>query len=99
MLDPFCHDTLHIKSNTLFISFKKISNLQVTFTVHELGRIRGSVNTSIGNNEGSVMITAETPNILGRGERINAQYSYGTKSNHINISAIKPFFDSRHQKV
>ncbi|XP_043476493.1 sorting and assembly machinery component 50 homolog [Leptopilina heterotoma] len=73
--------------------------IEVTFTIKELGRIRGSVNTSVGNNEGSVTITTETPNMFGRGERINAQYSYGTKSNQINISAIKPFFDSRHQKV
>lgn len=57
------------------------------------------MNTSVGTNEGSVTITTETPNMFGRGERINAQYSYGTKSNQINISAIKPFFDSRHQKV
>lgn len=74
--------------------------VEVTFTVRELRRIKGSITTAVGNNEGSVTISTEAPNILGRGERLNAEYSYGTKnSNHINVSAIKPFFDSRHQKV
>lgn len=54
----------------------------------------------VGNNEGSLIIGARAPNIFGRGERLQMEYSYGNKnSTNINISAVKPFVDSRLHKV
>lgn len=74
--------------------------VEVTFNVRELKWLSGGVNTMVGNNEGSVLIQAETPNILGRGERLKMDYSYGSKSSsNINISAVKPFVDNWLHKV
>ena len=51
----------------------------------------GSVNTMVGNNEGSLMTGVKLPNILGRGEKLQADYTYGTKkSSNFNISFLKP---------
>ena len=51
----------------------------------------GSVNTMVGNNEGSLMTGVKFPNLLGRGEKLQAEYTYGTrKSSNYNISLLKP---------
>lgn len=72
----------------------------MTFTVKEMKRIMGGINTMVGNNEGSLIIGARAPNIFGRGERLQMEYSYGNKnSTNINISAVKPFVDSWLHKV
>ncbi|OXU26423.1 hypothetical protein TSAR_013800, partial [Trichomalopsis sarcophagae] len=74
--------------------------VEVTFTVHELKRIMGNINTMVGNNEASLLIGAKTPNLFGRGEKLQVDYSYGHKnSSNINIAAIKPFFTGRLSKV
>lgn len=74
--------------------------VEVTFNVRELKWLSGGVNTMVGNNEGSLLIQAETPNIFGRGERLKMDYSYGSKSSsNINISAVKPFVDNWLHKV
>lgn len=58
-------------------------------------RLLGGINTMVGNNEGSVAVEAKAPNLFGRGERLQMEYSYGTKSStNINVSAVKPFVDS-----
>lgn len=63
----------------------------VTFNVEELRRVVGSVNTMVGNNEGSLMTGLKLPNLAGRGERLQADYTYGTKkSSSFNISILKP---------
>lgn len=63
----------------------------VTFQVKEVKRVAGSVNTMVGNNEGSLMTGVKFPNLLGRGERLQADYTYGTKkSSTFNISLLKP---------
>lgn len=68
---------------------------QVTFTVREMRRLIGGINTMVGNNDGSVIIGAKAPNLFGRGERLQMEYSHSTKSStNINVSAIKPFVDS-----
>jgi len=65
----------------------------VTFNVEENKRIVGSVNTMVGNNEGSLMTGVKLPNVLGRGEKLQADYTYGTKkSSSFNISLQKPIF-------
>lgn len=54
-------------------------------------RYTGSVNTMVGNNEGSLMTGVKFPNLLGRGEKLQAEYTYGTrKSSSFNISMLKP---------
>ncbi|XP_031841540.1 sorting and assembly machinery component 50 homolog B isoform X2 [Nomia melanderi] len=69
--------------------------VEVTFTVHEMRRLVGGINTMVGNNEGSVIIGAKAPNLFGRGERLQMEYSHGTKSStNINVSAVKPLVDS-----
>lgn len=68
--------------------------VEVTFTVREMSRLMGSINTMVGNNEGSVLVSAKAPNILGRGEKVQVEYSYGNKSSsNINISTIKPLIN------
>ncbi|KAK0085898.1 hypothetical protein PV326_005755 [Microctonus aethiopoides] len=74
--------------------------VEVTFNVREMSRLSGGINTMVGNNEGSLLIQAKAPNIFGRGERLQMEYSYGSKSTtNINISAIKPFVDNWLHKV
>merc|ERR1719499_149761 len=63
----------------------------VTYQVQEVKKVTGSVNTMVGNNEGSLMTGIKFPNLLGRGERLQADYTYGTKkSSTFNISLLKP---------
>jgi len=65
----------------------------VTYNVEETKRIVGSVNTMVGNNEGSLMTGVKLPNLLGRGENLQADYTYGTKkSSSFNICLQKPLF-------
>lgn len=60
-----------------------------------MNRLSGGINTMVGNNEGSLLIQTRAPNIFGRGERLQMEYSYGSSSTtNINISAIKPFVDN-----
>jgi len=63
----------------------------VTFQVQEVKRVAGSVNTMVGNNEGSLMTGIKLPNLFGRGEKLQADYTYGTrKSSTFNIGLLKP---------
>jgi len=64
---------------------------QVTYKVEEPKKVQGSVNTMVGSNEGSLMTGVKLPNLLGRGERLQADYTYGTKkSSNFNLSLLKP---------
>jgi len=63
----------------------------VTYEVDEVRRYTGSVNTMVGNNEGSLNTGIKFPNIFGRGEKLQADYTYGTKkSSSFNVSFLKP---------
>jgi len=65
--------------------------LEVTFKVEELRRLMGSVNTLIGNNEGSLVLGAKLPNVLGRAEKVQLEYTHGTKrSSGFNLNFSKP---------
>ncbi|KOC60825.1 Sorting and assembly machinery component 50 like protein, partial [Habropoda laboriosa] len=69
--------------------------VEVTFIVREMRRLTGGISTMVGNNEGSVIVQAKAPNLFGRGERVQMEYSYGSKSStNISIAAIKPFLHS-----
>jgi len=74
------------------------TDYEVTFRVKELKRMAGAVNTMMGNQEGSVMVGLNSPNVLGRGEKFQVDYSYGTrKSNQFNIILSKPLHDLKTQ--
>ncbi|XP_049767186.1 sorting and assembly machinery component 50 homolog B [Schistocerca cancellata] len=65
--------------------------LEVTFHVRELKRLMGGVNTMVGNNEGSLVVGLRAPNLLGRGEKVNFEYRYGSKrTTGIDIAFSKP---------
>lgn len=58
-------------------------------------RLTGEISTMVGNNEGSVVVQAKAPNLFGRGERLQMEYSYGSKSStNIRVSVVKPFVNS-----
>jgi len=65
---------------------------EVTFTVREMKQIAGGVHTMVGtNNEGLLVASAKAPNILGRGEKIQGEFSYGNKqTRNFNIAFSKP---------
>lgn len=66
--------------------------MEVTFSVKELKRVVGGITTQVGNNEGALIVGLRAPNMFGRGERIQVEYSYGSsKSDNFNIAFIKPF--------
>lgn len=47
----------------------------------------------VGNNEGSLVISLRAPNMFGRGERVQAEYSYGScRTNNLRLSYIHPFW-------
>lgn len=60
----------------------------------------GGVSTMVGSNEGSLQVSVKAPNIFGRGERVQMEYSHSSRhTKNINISAVKPFVDSWLNKV
>ncbi|XP_075209779.1 sorting and assembly machinery component 50 homolog [Lycorma delicatula] len=67
---------------------------EVTYFVRELNRLKGGVNTMVGgDNEGSLVISAQGPNLFGGAERLHAEYSYGSRrSRTFNVGFYKPFF-------
>jgi len=68
--------------------------------VREMRRLVGGISTMVGNNEGSLIIGARAPNLFGRAERVQMEYSHGNKSSiNFNVSAIKPFPQSLYNAV
>ncbi|XP_025829275.1 sorting and assembly machinery component 50 homolog B-like [Agrilus planipennis] len=65
--------------------------LEITFQVKELRRVVGGVSTHVGNNEGSLVVGLKAPNLFGRGERFQVEYSHGSQGTHnFNVAFIKP---------
>ncbi|XP_060808973.1 sorting and assembly machinery component 50 homolog [Amyelois transitella] len=66
--------------------------LEVTFQVKELSRVVGGVNTTVSENEGNLVLGVKMPNVLGRGERLQAEYSMGYRSSsNFSVAATKPY--------
>lgn len=66
--------------------------LEVTFNVKEHKRLTGGVSTQVGNNEGALLVGLRAPNLFGRGERVQVEYSHGSKrTSNFNLAFIKPF--------
>ncbi|KAJ8956337.1 hypothetical protein NQ318_015075 [Aromia moschata] len=52
----------------------------------------GGVTTHVGNNEGALLVGMRAPNLFGRGERVQMEYSHGSKkTSNFNVAFIKPF--------
>lgn len=70
--------------------------LEVTFHVRELRRVVGGINTTVGNNEGALVLGMKCPNVLGRGERVQTELTFGHKrSNNCSLQLLKPLVGSR----
>lgn len=70
--------------------------LEITFNVQEYKRLTGGVSTHVGNNEGGLLVGLRAPNLFGRGEKIQTEYSHGSKnSTNFMVSLIKPFKGKR----
>lgn len=84
------------KNIAVFIDTSKGTNattdgLEVTFDVKEYKRVTGGVSTHVGNNEGALAVNVKAPNIFGRGERVQMEYSHGSKkTTNFNLAFIKP---------
>ncbi|XP_028034929.1 sorting and assembly machinery component 50 homolog A [Bombyx mandarina] len=66
--------------------------LEVTFQVKELSRVIGGINTTVSENEGNLVLGVKMPNIAGRGEKLQAEYSMGYRStSNFNVTATKPY--------
>ncbi|KAK6191273.1 hypothetical protein SNE40_003004 [Patella caerulea] len=64
---------------------------EVLFEVRESRPVTGGINTLIGNNDASLLFGIKFPNIYGRGERLQADYTHGTKQvRGYNVSFTKP---------
>lgn len=66
--------------------------IEVTFEVRETNLLGAKVNTSVGNNEGSVATGGVLRNVFGRGEEASCEYSHGTKrTSSFHTTFTKPF--------
>ncbi|XP_019869907.1 sorting and assembly machinery component 50 homolog [Aethina tumida] len=85
------------KNISVFIDTSKGQNatpdgLEITFNVKELKRLTGGISTQVGNNEGALLVGMKAPNLFGRGERIQVEYSHGSKkTSNFNVGFVKPF--------
>ncbi|XP_015907434.2 sorting and assembly machinery component 50 homolog A [Parasteatoda tepidariorum] len=66
---------------------------EVTFDLKEKRSFRGGgdVVFETGSNEPNLMFKILSPNMLGRGESLSAQFNYGKKNLGFNIENTKPF--------
>lgn len=62
-------------------SSKKLYDIIID--VEELNSIGGGIHSSFGNNEGSLSSSVYFPNMFGAGEKLSAEYTYGTR-NHVD---------------
>lgn len=69
------------------------NGLEVTFNVRERPRVDGHINVLAGNNDGSLLLSLQTPNMFGRGECLAAEYQYGKKTIGFNVTNSKPFLN------
>lgn len=69
---------------------------EVTIIGRESSRISGTIGTELNQNEGTLSGDVYTPNLFGRGEKINVHGSYGfSNTTDINIKLSKPFYHTR----
>ncbi|EEB19878.1 sorting and assembly machinery sam50 protein, putative [Pediculus humanus corporis] len=86
-----CFQNIGIFIDTSTGAEATLDGLEVTFFVKELKRMIGGANTMVGNNEGSLVVSLRAPNMFGRGEKLQAEYSYGSRrTNNLSLSFVKP---------
>ncbi|KAG1683549.1 Sorting and assembly machinery component 50 [Nymphon striatum] len=69
---------------------------EVTFHLLEMKRLGGGVNTTIGNNSGSLTANANLTNLFGRGEKLQLEYLRGTQQTmNCNLTFLKPIIGNR----
>ncbi|KAK3920234.1 Sorting and assembly machinery component 50-like protein [Frankliniella fusca] len=87
-----CFNNVRIYIDTSSGKTATPDGLEVTFHVSEMRRLTGAINTLFGsNNEGSVALSMRLPNLMGRGERIQAECSYGNRrTSNYNFGFVKP---------
>jgi len=74
--------------------------IEVTFEVRELNLLGAKVNTSVGNNEGTVSTGGMLKNIFGRGEELTCEYSHGTKkTSSFFTTFVKPFHNEANTSI
>ncbi|XP_064600502.1 sorting and assembly machinery component 50 homolog [Liolophura sinensis] len=69
----------------------KPNGYEVIFEVQELRRVAGGISTLIGHNDASVLFNLRLPNVFGRAEKVQMEYTHGTKQNRgYNLFVSKP---------
>ncbi len=86
-----CFSEVDVHIDTSSAAGASAQDYEVTFRVTELRRMVGSINTMVGNQEGSLLTGLRMPNLLGRGERLQLDHTYGTRrTSAFNASLVKP---------
>ena len=86
-----CFKTVNVLIDTSTGPNSSPDGYEITYTVKELKRVVGGINTLVGNNEGSLVVGSTLPNVFGRGEKLQAEYTYGTKqSKGFQGTFVKP---------
>lgn len=68
------------------------TDYELTLNMEESRRVTGSLSTLIGTNEGSLLLGLKLPNTFGRAERVQLEYSHGSKnSGGQYLTFSKPF--------
>lgn len=76
----------------------------VKFVGTESGRLKGNIGTEINQCGATTHVQLESPNVLGRGERIEANVSNTNSTMNseqnwgFNVKLLKPFLHTRHGK-
>ncbi|XP_041366176.1 sorting and assembly machinery component 50 homolog [Gigantopelta aegis] len=84
---------IHILIDTYKGECARDNAYEVKFDVNELRCVAGGINTMVGNTHANLLFSLRLPNMNGRGERLNVEYSHGTKqSRGVNMSFTKPIF-------
>jgi outer membrane protein insertion porin family len=89
--DLGCFSDVDVHIDTAAASTGGVADYEVTFRVAELARVAGSINTMIGNQEGSLFTGVRFPNLAGGGEK--AQVSFPSATIEHYYSSFLIFFD------
>ncbi|XP_048585597.1 sorting and assembly machinery component 50 homolog B isoform X2 [Nematostella vectensis] len=66
--------------------------LDITFTIEEKKLLTSNIGTQVGNNEGTMVFGLKMNNLMGRGENVNADVGFGTRTKtNYQLGFTKPF--------
>ncbi|CAB3368540.1 Hypothetical predicted protein [Cloeon dipterum] len=70
--------------------------IEVTFDVTEMNWLLGSVNAMAGSEEAALVVGGRAPNILGRGEKVQLEYTHSnTHNTNMALSVSKPLVNMK----